>query len=155
MLFNIKSLQQNLGLKFLLFCFWTVLVLTITTPAKGQLLPGDTTESTPAAVPSWPEDSLGRRTPRGAVEGFIQAVANNNYNKAAQYLSLNPLSQDTLDGGVLAMAMQRLLDQSGNLYAYTFISDEPAGKMNDGLAPNLEQVGTATVRGKHLNFCWR
>jgi AraC-like DNA-binding protein len=75
-----------------------LLVLAVTTPAQGQLLPTDTTESTPATVPSWPEDSLGRRTPRGAVEGFIQAVATENYRAATGYLSLNPRLPDARDG---------------------------------------------------------
>ncbi len=150
--FEIKPLHQSFRLAFLLCTFLALLVLTVTTPAQGQLLPTDTTESTPAAAPSWPEDSLGRRTPRGAVEGFIQAVASENYGKATGYLSRDSLLHNARDGEVLAMSMQRLLDQSGNLYPYSFISDKPAGRTDDGLAPNLERVGTATVRGETLEL---
>jgi MscS family membrane protein len=82
------------------------------------------------------------------VEGFILAVASEHYRTATHYLRLDSLLPDARDGEVLAIAMQRLLDQGGNLYPYTFISSEPAGKLDDGLAPNLERVGTANVQGE-------
>ena len=146
--FTIKPLHQSFRLKFLLCSLLALSVLTLNVQAQSQLLPTDTTESTRSEAPSWPEDSLGRRTPRGAVEGFILAVTQENYSKAAEFLSINPLLPDTTNTEVLAMAMQRMLDQSANLYAYTFISGEPTGKLDDGLAPNLERVGTATVQGE-------
>jgi|GEM_PF-5838294 len=62
---------------FLSGCFICTL-LCIVHPAVAQL-PIDTAKNQAIDAPAWPEDSLGRRTPRGTVEGFISAVAGENY----------------------------------------------------------------------------
>jgi MscS family membrane protein len=62
--------------------------------AQTQILPNDTTEAPQEdSAPEWPEDSLGRRTPRATVAGFIEAVADENYVRASQYLNLKPSFQ--------------------------------------------------------------
>ena len=116
--------------------------------ASAQLLPIDTTRQ--AAAPTWPADSLGRRTPRGTVEGFIRAAAEENYTKAAQYFMLDSASQKKDDGAVLAQALQRLLDKNGNIFPSSWLSDKPTGIEDDNLGPNLDRVGAATVN--HESF---
>ncbi|MFC6998810.1 mechanosensitive ion channel family protein [Rufibacter roseus] len=132
--------------------FWLVAALLLAVaPAQGQLLPESKKEEAPAA-PEWPEDSLGRRTPRGTVSGFIQAVANENYTRAAHYLKLDRTLKRKRGGPELAQALQRLLDVQGNIYPYSRLSEAPEGLVEDNLGPNLEKVGTATLNGETFDL---
>ncbi|RNI27153.1 mechanosensitive ion channel family protein [Rufibacter immobilis] len=129
-----------------LFCLglWAV-------PAQAQEAAADTV-AVEATVPNWPDDSLGRRTPRGTVEGFIQAISEQNYAKAALYLNLDSALQQPQRGEKLAHALQRLLDQGGEILPYAFISDTSSGRSNDNLGPNLDRVGSATVNGENFDL---
>src|SRR5690606_5135286 len=55
--------------------------------AQAELLSKDT--ATAAAPVVYAPDSLGRRFPRGTVEGFIKAAAREEYKTAAKYLNLD------------------------------------------------------------------
>ncbi|MFB9862275.1 mechanosensitive ion channel family protein [Rufibacter immobilis] len=120
-------------------------------PAQAQEAAADTV-AVEATVPNWPDDSLGRRTPRGTVEGFIQAISEQNYVKAALYLNLDSALQQPQRGEKLAHALQRLLDQGGEILPYAFISDTSSGRSNDNLGPNLDRVGSATVNGENFDL---
>ncbi|NEM99066.1 mechanosensitive ion channel family protein [Pontibacter burrus] len=122
-------------------------------PARAQDTPPDTADTTQEiAAPTWPEDSLGRRTPKGTVEGFIKAVANQNYQKAAQYLNIDTTLIKTRNGPVLAQALQQLMDRTGKMMPYAWISDSPEGNINDDLGPNLDQVGTITINADRTDL---
>ncbi|MGV3589369.1 MAG: mechanosensitive ion channel family protein [Adhaeribacter sp.] len=123
----------------------------IATPASAQLLPSSDTTSEVSA-PQWLPDSLGRRTPRGTVAGFIDAVADENYTKAALYLNLDSTLRKTEDRENQARALQRLLDKGGRIMPYSFISDKPEGNADDNLGPNLDRVGTATANGESFDL---
>ena len=72
-----------LGAKRLFHFLLLISVLTIT-PCKleAQLLGGaKTTTEEPVKTP---DDSLGRRTPQGTVNGFIKAIGDQNYLRASQ-----------------------------------------------------------------------
>ncbi|WP_246000400.1 mechanosensitive ion channel family protein [Pontibacter diazotrophicus] len=145
-----KKLFRDYSWLFFIICSVLALQLPIT-QAHAQLLSTDTTNNTEQAEPEWANDSLGRRTPRGTVEGFIKAVANEDYDKAAQFLRLDPDLQDDMDGAALAQSLQRLLDQNGRIFPYSQISNDPGGLEDDNLGPNLDRVGTATVNGETFN----
>ncbi|WP_237144848.1 mechanosensitive ion channel family protein [Pontibacter pamirensis] len=146
-----KKLFRDYGWLFFIICSILVLQFPIY-QAHAQLLSTDTTNNTEQVEPEWANDSLGRRTPRGTVEGFIKAVANEDYAKAAQFLELEPDLQDDVDGAALALSLQRLLDQNGRIFPYSQISNDPAGPEDDNLGPNLVRVGTATVNGETFNL---
>ncbi|WP_276497884.1 mechanosensitive ion channel family protein [Pontibacter litorisediminis] len=137
------------GIRQLLLC--GILLLAVAFPAAsfGQEPVQDSVE---AAAPTWPEDTLGRRTPRGTVNGFIEAVADQDYTKAAFYLDLNTPSGAVKDGAGTARALQRLLDQSSRLLPRAWISDDPSGYQKDDLGQNLDRVGTATVNGESFDI---
>lgn len=121
--------------------------------AQAQLLPNDTTErAAQDSATEWPADSLGRRTPRGTATGFIKAVAEVNYDKAARYLNLDTTLLEESERARLAQALQRLLDQQGDIIPYSWISDDPLGKVEDELSPNLDRVGKATVDGETFDI---
>ena len=100
--------------------------------------------------PDWPKDSLHRRTPRGAVNGFVEAVAEGNYEQAARYLNLRNLIDGATAGPELAQTLQRLIDQQGNIISRTLISNSYQGRTNDELPPNVDQVGSIDTNGDHL-----
>lgn len=126
---------------FLLFIFSCLLV----PPAQAQQLfgaPADTAQPAPA----WADDRLGRRTPRGTVEGFISAVAAEDYAKASHFINLDTVKLKPEQRSLQAQNLQRFLDKYGSIYPYSRISDQPEGHSTDDLAPGLDQVGTATVK---------
>ncbi|WP_233218714.1 mechanosensitive ion channel family protein [Adhaeribacter arboris] len=102
------------------------------------------------AVPDWPVDTLGRRTPRGTVQGFIQAIADENYSKAAYYLHLD--RKQRKQGEQLAHTLQRLLDHGGKIVPYSLISDAYTGRTDDNLGPDLDRVGSATANGETFDL---
>lgn len=138
----------------LVVIIWVLLPLTAMAPeAQAQSLPSDTTvRAQESLAPAWPDDSLGRRTPRGTVEGFIKAVAEVNYARAAHYLHIDSTLQENREGPELAQALQRLLDQQGDIIPYAWISDDPGGNADDNLGPNLDRVGTASAGGETFDI---
>jgi MscS family membrane protein len=119
--------------------------------AQTELLSPDTTAKKEAEV-VYPPDSLGRRNPRGTVEGFIRAAATKNYKVAAQYLHLDSTLKAGRDSLELTAGLQMLIDRKGNIYPYSWISDEPAGLTDDNLGPNLDRIGVATLNGETFDL---
>ncbi|MBI5132247.1 MAG: mechanosensitive ion channel family protein [Rhodopseudomonas palustris] len=101
--------------------------------------------SPPAKVEEKPADPLGRETPAGMVTGFIDAAAEQNYEKAAQYLDLS--QEKGAWGPSVAQQLQRILDQGGYVFSRLRLSSEPAGDQDDGLAPDQDKFGA--VRTDH------
>jgi len=117
------------------------------------VLPADTAgNAQQASTPAWPVDSLDRRTPRGTVNGFMKAVAAEDYYKAARYLNLDTTLYKAQDGVRLAQALQRLLDQGGRLLPRSWMSDELMGDSDDNLGPDLDRVGSAEVNGESFDL---
>ncbi len=123
-----------------------LLLLAIATDA--QFLP-DTSQQESEEV-NVPVDLMGRSTPRGTVQGFITAVAEQDYERASQYLNLNDVSSDQ-GGQEVARVLQHLLDQ-GNLLPYARISNHNDGSTDDNLPSDKEHVGTISVNGKTVNI---
>ncbi|MEL6751515.1 MAG: hypothetical protein AAFO70_05505, partial [Pseudomonadota bacterium] len=113
--------------------FWLVTSIIAPTTAMAQLVPG--AAETPAAAPT---DTLGRTTPRGAVQGYIDAMAANDEARASQYLNAEPGS---FRARVLARELRQVLDRKGRLSATVEIDQRPDGDTSDGLAPNIDIVG--------------
>jgi MscS family membrane protein len=140
-LFNIlkrvPAPEKVLWLWFLLMGLWAV-------PAPAQI--PKPSADTAVSVPDWPADTLGRRTPRGAVQGFIKAIAAENYAKAALYLHLD--RKQRKQGEQLAHTLQRLLDHGGEIIPYSLINDTYNGRSDDNLGPDLDRVGEVTANGE-------
>ena len=126
-----------------------LLMVQLESLAQTELLKPDTAAKEEAVV--YPPDSLGRRNPRGTVEGFIKAAARAEYKIAASYLNLDTKLKDTPDSVRVAKALQALLDK-GNIYPYSWISDNGAGQPDDNLGPNQDRIGAATVNGESFDL---
>lgn len=111
---------------------------------SAQLL--GTGKSTTEETAKIPEDSLGRRSPQGTVNGFIKAIGDQNYLRASQYFVLSKRSyRKTAERIRIAKTFQQLLDQGGNLSPSSIISNKEIGRTDDDLATGLDHVGTITT----------
>ena len=89
-----------------------------------------------------PVDDLDRGTPRRMVEGFRRAARAHNYQRAAEYLDLRGLPAEAAKtlGPQLARHLKIVLDQQVPIDVDR-LSDSAAGFLDDGLPPDVEQVG--------------
>ncbi len=104
----------------------------------AQLLP-PAAENTKADAA--PVDPLGRQTPNGTLFGFLEAVQEQNYGKAARYLQLSPARRDA-QGEKLATQLKTVLDRAfvGSLRS---ISNSPDGN-NQTFSDRLK-IGTLSA----------
>lgn len=120
--------------------------------AVAQLVPQQETEAAEDPLAQFPEDSLGRRTPRGTVNGYIRAVANQEPMRASRYFNMREGIVDEEKAERLVESLQRLLDRGGNFMPYTWISNEPDGNSDDDLPPGLDRVGTVNIQGESIDL---
>jgi MscS family membrane protein len=114
--------------------------------AQEEAEPADTRELPPsaAAPPSQvgPVDDFDRGVPRTAVEGFIEAARNRDWERAAAYLDLRnlPRGMDARNGPRLAEELKIVLDRA--LWIdYASLSASPEGHAEDGLPAYRDRVG--------------
>lgn len=130
---------------------WALLLVPDNADAQIPGLSADTAKATEAA-PVWPTDSLGRRSPRGTVEGFLKAVGSQNYKNASRYLNLDSTLTSSQDSIKHAQSLQVLLETKGNIFPYSWISDQPSGTTDDSLGPDLDRIGVANLNGESFDL---
>ncbi|WP_299308443.1 mechanosensitive ion channel family protein [uncultured Croceicoccus sp.] len=124
---------------FLLFSI--LCLLAMPHMAQAQLLPA--TGGDEEAAEQAP-DPYGRETPRDAVTELIRALAGQDYAQASHYFDFE--NADTTagesDAQVLAATLQASLDAGGKLRSFSELSSDAAGRVDDGLPPDRERIGT-------------
>ncbi len=103
---------------------------------------GEADRNPPHASPNVAQDELKRGAPRTAVEGFLAAARKGDYERAAHYLDLRRLPQETQwrDGPNLARGLKVALDRA--LWVdLDALSDSPDGYSKDGLPASRDRVG--------------
>lgn len=119
--------------------------------AEAQLL--GTAKTTTEEPAKSPEDSLGRRTPQGTVNGYIKAIADQNYLRASQYFVLSKRSyRKTAERIRIAKAFQLLLDQGGNLSPSSIISNKEIGRIDDDLTTGVDLVGNISTDKNNIQL---
>lgn len=108
--------------------------LVMASSSAAQILPD------PAEPASAPADVYGRETPRGTVTGLLQALASQDYARAAHFFNL-PAGEDGEAEAELARRLQDALDSGGTLLPFAALSDDPFGRVDDALPPDRERVG--------------
>jgi MscS family membrane protein len=133
-----------------LFLFATIAFLHA--PLASAQEPAETAEqpvtiAAPINVEQGPEDALNRGTPRGSAVGFMQACADFDFEKAAQYLDLRNLPSDIEDvgGHELARQLNHVLSRSVWLDDYN-VSDSPEGFKGDDLPSYRDLLVTVRTR---------
>ncbi|MEH6388432.1 MULTISPECIES: mechanosensitive ion channel family protein [Pseudomonas] len=116
-------------------------------PVAAQGPAPEATDEATEEQPAVPEDPLGRTTPRGAFGGYIHAMAEESYDEAAEYLDLSGLPRRIArqGGAEIARRLRIALDQGGDVQPSVALSDQPEGKLNDGLAPHMERIGSVSL----------
>lgn len=125
-----------------------IAVSLASSPAFSQI-PGLPTTPAPAApapteAPAPPEAPpvYANITPRGATYNFLAEARRVDYVAAAAHLDLSgvPAEQREEQGPLLARRLKVILDRALWL-DFEKISDEPGGNRDDGLSPNVEEIG--------------
>lgn len=111
------------------------LLIALPHPASAQLPLSEPQETAPEA-----SDPFDRTTPRSTVAALISALAERNYVFAGNYFALD--EDDPVRAARLARALQASLDTGGNLVPFAELSNEPTGRIEDQLPPDMERVGT-------------
>jgi MscS family membrane protein len=126
--------------RFLLSLILAALAVLTAQPSCAQI-PGLTSPAAPAASAA-PADPLKRDTPRSTILGFIRAAGEERYNVAIQYFqpAAGHRRVSPEDDQELAEQLFAILSLK---YTGTFdgVSNDPNGRLDDGLAPDQEIVG--------------
>jgi MscS family membrane protein len=128
------------------FLIW--LVLALSAPLAVAASPAK-----PAAeAPAVPADTLGRETPRSMVAGLIGALAELDYDRAAQFFDLPaPTSnRQQRTAASQARAFHALLDDNGSLKPFAALSNVDTGRLDDDLPADEENIGEITLQGKEV-----
>jgi MscS family membrane protein len=128
------------------FLIW--LLLALAAPLAVAVPP-----TKPAAeAPAVPADVLGRETPRSMVAGLIGALAELDYDRAAQFFDLPaPTSnRQQRTAASQARAFHALLDDSGSLKPFAALSNVDTGRLDDDLPADEENIGEVTLQGKEV-----
>ena len=133
---------------------WAAALLFACTSSYAQdEPPADATAEAAAEVDLVPDDLLDRGTPRRAARGFLLAVSEGDYERAAEYLDLRnlPRGMSEADGPTLAedldIVLQRHLwiDQQE-------LSDVIDGWAGDGLPSYRDRLGVLQTRGGEVTL---
>lgn len=84
-------------------------------------------------------DPLGRDTPRGAMQGFLEAARASDWERAGRYLDLRGPEASEL-AAERAFQLKVVLDRALSLRT-EHLSTEPEGERDDGLPARLERIG--------------
>jgi MscS family membrane protein len=128
------------------FLIW--LVLALAAPLAVAMPPAK-----PAAeAPAVPADTLGRETPRSMVAGLIGALAELDYDRAAQFLDLPAptSSRQQMNAASQARAFHALLDDKGSLKPFAALSNADTGRLDDDLPADEENIGEVKLQGKEV-----
>ena len=138
------------------FCAWTFLLASVLAgPAQAQLASPTPAETT---VPTVASDPYDRGSPRSTITALLNALAADDFDRAARYFSNVPdasrigADEEAIDeaearrrvkeGAELARKLKMALDSGGALKAFALLSNEADGDLEDGLDPLIEDVGT-------------
>ena len=96
-------------------------------------------------------DPLKRETPRSMVSGLISALAEPDYDRAAQYLDV-PAGTNRQRTNAINQArnFHGMLDNGGSLAPFVALSNDTIGKIDDDLPAEQENVGVLTIQDKKV-----
>lgn len=128
------------------FLLW--LVIALAAPLSFAAGP----DKAPAEAPAIPADTLGRETPRSMVAGLIGALAELDYDRAAQFLDI-PVpasSRQQINAASQARGFHALLDDNGSLKPFAALSNADTGRLDDDLPADQENIGEVKLQGKEV-----
>lgn len=108
----------------------------------GAVSSDTTEESVRTPIP----DSFGRDTPRQTLQGFINALGQDDFLLASNYLNLTVSDNPT----TTVRQFKQALDTGGRFIPDLQISNAPEGNLTDQLPPNQESVGNISIGDKDV-----
>ncbi|WP_370392396.1 mechanosensitive ion channel domain-containing protein [uncultured Winogradskyella sp.] len=141
-------MNNRLTLITLIIC-----VLNFYSATAFQLLQSPQVDSTKTVQKKDNKDPLGRSNPKGAVEGFLNSLAQDNFLKAAEYLDFSQTNAAAIDSSFIPKikTIEALLNRYGNMLPISIINNTPEGNLNDGLDLNLEHIGSITTKDNAIS----
>lgn len=135
---------------FLLHWFLACLLAAVLPTATASAVLGAEPEAAAQPAPAQ-ADLLGRETPRSTISGLIRALAEHDYDRAAEYFDLPAKSsRQRAVAEVRAREFQALLDSGGSLQPYAALSNEATGRIGDDMPVDQEKVGEITIKGRKI-----
>jgi len=132
------------------FRFLLLLLIALAAPLAPAAYAAGQDDAAPAAEAPAP-DPLKRETPRSMVSGLISALAEPDYDRAAQYFDTPAdTNRQRTNAVTQARNFHALLDNGGTLLPYVALSNEAAGKIDDDLPGEQENVGEVTLLDKKV-----
>ncbi|UII25088.1 mechanosensitive ion channel family protein [Fulvivirga maritima] len=132
--------------------FVVVLLVFVSISASAQIL-GQTQVEEPAEEEEVPTDSLGRRSPQGTVNGFMDAISASRYKRAIGYFDLNgAYDASNEEAAELVKSLVFMLDQGGTIFPNAWISDKEEGNLEDGFKKDVDRVGFVSVNNKNIDL---
>ena len=131
------------------FSFLFLFILALAGPVHA--LPAAPDTEAPAAETAHP-DPLRRETPRSMVSGLIEALAELDYDRAAQYFEMPAATSNRqrMNAVSQARAFHALLDNGGSLKPFATLSNQASGRVDDDLPLDQENIGEVTVQDKKM-----
>lgn len=128
--------------------FWAML-LAGALPRAGPALAADAAEaSAQEAEPETPDDPFGRRTPRSMQIRLFNALGSGDVEEIVPFVEgADPGSEESMRQ---VRAFMAALDRRGDLAQRLSVSIDPEGDLTDGLAPDLEEIGTLALEGEDV-----
>ncbi|WP_071360362.1 mechanosensitive ion channel family protein [Massilia timonae] len=132
------------------FSFLFLLLIALAAPLSSTAFAAGQAEEAPPAEEVIP-DPLKRETPRSMVSGLISALAEPDYDRAAQYLDMPAGSNRQRTNAITqARNFHALLDNGGSLSPFVALSNEAIGKIDDDLPAEQENVGVLTIQDRKV-----
>jgi MscS family membrane protein len=134
------ALLDRFMTRFFLAALLALAALNLTSQAFAQ---EKTAEETVQAL----ADPFRRETPRSSVTGLLEALAQRDYTRAANYMdtTLPAGTRNPATPQELARRLQVLLDNGGSLQAFGTLSNDAVGRAEDALAADREEVGRIKI----------
>jgi len=97
-------------------------------------------------------DPLGRTSPRGTVEGYLKAIRDSDFGKAARYLDVtnHPLPKRKKIGVERAKELIQLLDRNGDVHEISDLSQNLDGDIGDHINASVETVGVLDRQTRNI-----
>ncbi len=142
---------SSIWLKALRSLLISVLLAAFAAGAGAQTLTNPTGTASEAEKPPAPApDPLGRETPQGLVTGLISAIGDGDFERAVRFFETDTVrasvDSSASSGANLAHEVETVLNRAGSVISPE-LSIDPAGDLNDGLADDLDKIGTITLPG--------
>ncbi|UNU73628.1 mechanosensitive ion channel family protein [Moraxella nasovis] len=96
------------------------------------------------------KDTFGRDTPRSTMQGFLQALSDDNPDTIRQYLDDDFITDENLY--ITIASLKTALNQGGRLDSDLAISDKPEGDLADKLPSDKEKVGVVTLPSQKFDL---